>query len=264
MEFDAFFIHNSKDKPIVEEIARELQDAHGLKCRLDEWNLLPGEPWLDVLEEALDECQTIAIFVGPNQIDPWENKGMRSALVKRVQDKSHRVLPVLLPGAPKYRDVRLPIFLRRLIWVDFRSGLNDKNLHRLYAATTGKRPGSPETALFPKEKNQNFLSEQTTERSDTTGELIELAEYLGHLPITFELAGRYLQRDPSISLQEYLTQLENVLEDPSVKNWQVDLKDANKNRLRLLQTLTLSWRDIKNEKSRKIFIMEGIVLRWIC
>jgi len=277
---DAFFIHNNKDKSIIRAIARELQEAHGLKCSLDKWNLFPGESWQETLEEALDGCQAIAIFVGPHQISPWENEGMRSALMKRVQDKSRRVLPVLLPGAPDYRDVKLPLFLRRLIWVDFRSGLNDKNLHRLYAGITGKRPGTssegrkrdsakelslgsdtrlPENILLKKEKSLKFLGDLTAKRKDSAGELIELAEYLGHLPIALELAGHYLKRHQRLSVQGYLAKLKNVLKDSSVKNWKADLKDANQNRLRLPQTLILSWRDIKNEKARKIFIMAGLL-----
>lgn len=281
MEFDVFLSHNSKDKPIIEAIARELEDVHGLKCYLDKWNLIPGESWQDALEEALDGCKTIAIFVGSNQqINPWENEGMRSALVKRVQDKSPRVLPVLLPGAPHYRDVKLPIFLRRLIWVDFRSGLSDKTLHRLNSGITGKRPGTPagdrkadsvkelrlgsdirfpENELLTKEKSQIFLGELTAKRKDTAGELIELAGYLGHSPIAFELAGCYLQRHHSISVQNYLAQLETVLEDLSMKNWKADLKNASQHPLSLLQTFALSWKDIKNEKARKIFIMAGLL-----
>src|SRR5574341_1181736 len=145
-EHDVFLSHNSQDKPAVEIIARDLKEKYDLKCWLDKWNLVPGEPWQEALEEALDHCKTVAVFVGPNTISPWENEEMRSALEERVHDKTRRVIPVLLPGAPDSRDLKLPRFLKRLTWVDFRAGLNDEDaLYRLHCGICGIKPGeSPE------------------------------------------------------------------------------------------------------------------------
>jgi tetratricopeptide (TPR) repeat protein len=140
--FDVFLSHNGKDKPAVENIARLLRDEYNLKAWLDKWHLVPGEAWQEGLEDALDECQTFAVFLGPSGIGPWENEEMRSAIEERVQDKNRRVIPVLLPGAPDNRDLKLPRFLRRATWVDFRSGLDDKeSLYRLYCGITGQAPG---------------------------------------------------------------------------------------------------------------------------
>ena len=111
MKFDVFLSHNSKDKPIVEQTAHKLEDM-GIKVWLDKWNLIPGEPWQEDLEDALDESQTIAVFVGPHDISPWENEEMRSAIEERVRDKSRRVIPVLLPGAPDYKTLKLPLMSR--------------------------------------------------------------------------------------------------------------------------------------------------------
>ena len=70
MEFDVFLSHNSKDKANVEQIGLELKEKYSLACWLDKWNLVPGEPWQEALENALDQCQTVAVFVGPNTISP--------------------------------------------------------------------------------------------------------------------------------------------------------------------------------------------------
>jgi tetratricopeptide (TPR) repeat protein len=142
MTDDVFLSHNSKNKPAVEQIARLLTNEYGVSCWLDKWNLVPGEPWQEALEEALEQCKTVAVFVGPNTISPWENEEMRSALEMRAHDKTRRVIPVLLPGAPDSRDLKLPRFLSRLTWVDFRGGLDDKDaLYRLYCGIQGIRPG---------------------------------------------------------------------------------------------------------------------------
>jgi len=97
MNYDVFLSHNSKDKPAVIEIGEKLQENFSLNCWLDDWNLVPGEPWQEALEKALDDCQTVAVFVGPNTISLWENEELRYALDDRAQDSSRRVIPVLLP-----------------------------------------------------------------------------------------------------------------------------------------------------------------------
>lgn len=145
---DVFLSHNSTDKPAVETLARKLVEI-GLQPWLDKWNLIPGEPWQEELEEALDACQTVAVFLGPTGISPWENEEMRSALEERVHDKTRRVIPVLLPGAPDPRDRPLPRFLRRMTWVDFRSGLDDETaFERLVAGIRGVAPGPGRGRVF--------------------------------------------------------------------------------------------------------------------
>jgi hypothetical protein len=79
-QYDVFLSHNSQDKPAVEMLARRLTDEVGLQPFLDKWHLVPGEPWQEALEEALDACQTVAVFLGPSGIGSWENEEMHSAL----------------------------------------------------------------------------------------------------------------------------------------------------------------------------------------
>jgi hypothetical protein len=140
-KYDVFLSHNSQDKPAVEELARRLVEE-GIQPWLDRWNLIPGEPRQEAIEEALDACQTVAVFLGPSGIGPWENEEMRSALEDRVRDKSRRVIPVLLPGAPDPQERPLPRFLRRLTWVDFRDGLDGADaFHELVSGIKGEAPG---------------------------------------------------------------------------------------------------------------------------
>ena len=53
-KFGAFLSHNSQDKPIVEQIALWLEDEAKLRVWLDKWNLVPGEPWQEEIEKALE------------------------------------------------------------------------------------------------------------------------------------------------------------------------------------------------------------------
>jgi tetratricopeptide (TPR) repeat protein len=140
--YDVFLSHQSGDKPQIEALAARLEDEAGLKPFLDKWHLIPGEPWQEALEEALNQSKTCAVFLGPGGLGPWENEEMRVALDERVSNKTFRVIPVLLPGAEPKDKKTLPRFLSRLTWVDFRGGLDDpETFRRLVAGIRGLAPG---------------------------------------------------------------------------------------------------------------------------
>ena len=142
--FDVFLSHHSADKDAVENIAARLEDGARLTPFLDKWHLVPGEPWQEALEQALDQSRTCAVFIGPHGIGPWENLEMRSALSDLVLNKGFRVIPVLLPGALEPEKDTLPRFLRLLTWVDFRGPqeLDDTDtFQRLVAGIRGTEPG---------------------------------------------------------------------------------------------------------------------------
>jgi hypothetical protein len=141
--FNVFLSHNSADKPSVEALAQRLLEA-GIRPWLDSWNLVPGDPWQEGLEEALDTCATCAVFLGPSGIGPWHNEELRVALDRRALDRtrSFRVIPVLLPGADPADPATLPRFLGRMTWVDFRGGLDDAGaIDRLVAGIRRVPPG---------------------------------------------------------------------------------------------------------------------------
>lgn len=134
--FDVFLSHNSKDKPAVRELAEALR-ARGLKVWLDEWELVPGRPWQEALEEIIETTRSSAVLVGKDGLGPWQDAEMRGCLSEFV-DRKQPVIPVLLPGAPE--EPRLPFFLKRFTWVDLRAGLTEEGLDRLQWGVTGRRP----------------------------------------------------------------------------------------------------------------------------
>jgi energy-coupling factor transporter ATP-binding protein EcfA2 len=150
-EYDVFLSHNSADKPAVEELARRLVKA-GIRPWLDTWNLIPGEPWQEAIEEALERCATCAVFVGPSGTGPWQNEEMRAAIDRRVRESEgrFRVIPVVLPGAERGERSRLPTFLVATTWVEFRRSLDDEDaFHRLLSGIRGVEPGpSPGQAIY--------------------------------------------------------------------------------------------------------------------
>ena len=152
--YDVFLSHTSGDKDAVERIAQRLRTEAQLEPFLDKWHLIPGNPWQEELEQALNQSRTCAVFLGPAVVGPWENEEMRLALDMRIRNSAFRVIPVLLPNTQMPEKGPLPDFLRRVTWVDFRGGLDDANaFHRLVSGIKGIAPGaavpSPENLSLP-------------------------------------------------------------------------------------------------------------------
>ncbi|MGR9052798.1 MAG: toll/interleukin-1 receptor domain-containing protein [Gammaproteobacteria bacterium] len=134
--FDVFFSYNAKDKPIVRRLAAALR-SRGLKVWLDEWELVPGRPWQNALEEIIQTAKSAAVLVGKDGLGPWEVPEMRACLDQFVK-RQLPVIPVLLPDTRNKPD--LPIFLRQFTWVDLRSGLTSEGLNQMQWGITGVKP----------------------------------------------------------------------------------------------------------------------------
>ena len=73
--YDAFLSHNSWDKPIVTEIAEKLKHEEKLNVFLDQWHLIPGDPWQEGLEKALDESALLRGLPGGQAgLGPWQKR----------------------------------------------------------------------------------------------------------------------------------------------------------------------------------------------
>ncbi|MBD3218334.1 MAG: TIR domain-containing protein [candidate division Zixibacteria bacterium] len=132
--YDVFLCHNSEDKPIVKKIGRELK-RRGMNPWLDEWELQPGLPWQDSIEEQIEKIKSAAVFVGKSGLGPWQRAEIRGLLSQFV-DRSIPVIPVILSTAPK--KPKLPLFLREMTWVDFRVD-NPDPINRLIWGITGEK-----------------------------------------------------------------------------------------------------------------------------
>jgi hypothetical protein len=137
-DFDVFLSYNSKDRSAVIALAEALREK-GLRVWFDAWELVPGRPWQEAIEESILSAHSVAVLVGSEGIGPWEEPEMRAALSLAVQ-RALPVIPVLLPRAPSRVD--LPLFLQHFTWVDFREGFDGDNIDRLCWGITGIKPGA--------------------------------------------------------------------------------------------------------------------------
>lgn len=120
-DFDVFLAHNSQDKPQVRAIANKLKQR-GLRVWLDEEQIPPGRPFQDVIQQALQNVKSAAIFIGTEGLGNWQILEFRS-LITRFVEADIPIIPVLLPGVEGIPDKLL--FLREINYVKFENGIND-------------------------------------------------------------------------------------------------------------------------------------------
>ncbi|WP_170110758.1 toll/interleukin-1 receptor domain-containing protein [Flavilitoribacter nigricans] len=146
-----FLSHNSSDKPLVTDLAERLKLEENIEPWFDKWNLIPGDPWQEEIEQALDQCQVLLMLIGEGELGPWQHEEMRIAITRRVnnKEKSYRVVPVFLPGTLAKAHEDLPPFLSRYASVRFQKTFaEENNYHYLLCGIKGKKPG-PSSKIKP-------------------------------------------------------------------------------------------------------------------
>jgi len=136
MKFDTFLSYNSKDKPTV-RILHERLTKRRITTWIDEEQLPPGQPFLDGLEQGLEQATSVSICIGSRGIGKWRIEELRLAMSQAAAD-GVPVIPVLLPGAPE--EPELSAFLAQRRWVDLREGINEQGINQLIFSITKKRP----------------------------------------------------------------------------------------------------------------------------
>lgn len=139
--FHVFLSHNSQDKPAVRELAAALE-RRGVRVWIDEDQLIPGRPWQEAMEQAIDAIPSAAVLLGGSGFGPWESQEMQACIQRFVKRELPSVIPVLLPGAPA--KPKWPLFLDNFTYVDLRDGLSDAGINRLVWGITGKKHAPPD------------------------------------------------------------------------------------------------------------------------
>lgn len=133
--FDVFICHNSAEKDEVRRLYRRLT-SEGLRPWFDEDQLRPGVRWQRVLQDRIADIKTAAVFVGSSGFGPWQDMEIDAFLSEFVR-RGTPVIPVILESCSLVPE--LPVFLRTLMWVDFRRTYPDP-WSQLIWGVTGDRP----------------------------------------------------------------------------------------------------------------------------
>src|SRR5262245_13504800 len=94
--YDVFLCHSSQDKQAVRELAGVLRGRY-LRVFLDEDELVPGRPWMDAVEQAIQRTHAAAVLCGPSGIGPWARQEMR-AFIEEFVRRNAAIIPIILPG----------------------------------------------------------------------------------------------------------------------------------------------------------------------
>lgn len=116
-KFDVFMAHNSKDKEAIMNIGKKLKEK-SISPWIDKEQIPPGKWFQDILQKAIKDVRTAAIFIGTDGLGKWQELELRSFISQCVENEI-AVIPVLLPAVDAMPENL--IFLRELNWVRFKS-----------------------------------------------------------------------------------------------------------------------------------------------
>jgi 2-polyprenyl-3-methyl-5-hydroxy-6-metoxy-1,4-benzoquinol methylase len=104
-KYNAMLIYNSKDGKFVANLYEYLTNAH-LKIFYDKKCVRLGKYHTKVIEEALNNIDTILVCIGPEGRGPWQEDEIYQAIWHSIEKKTN-VIPIILPGA-KITDENIP------------------------------------------------------------------------------------------------------------------------------------------------------------
>lgn len=204
MRFNVFLSHRSQDKPVVRRVGIALK-KRGLSVWLDEWELVPGRPWQEALEEIIKTTESVAVFVGASGLGPWEDVEMRACLDQFVKRKLP-VIPVLLPGAKTQPE--LPLFLQSFKWVDLRNGIEPDGLDQLVWGITGTQPQHERSDDLPVSPEFGI---RVTFSLDQDYSTFDKSQFISKLRVSFDVR----LRDVTIVISEGSTLVTLVDSNPT-------------------------------------------------
>lgn len=110
-----FLSYNSKDRPFVRRLRRELFDK-GVRIWIDESEIKVGDSLIDKISEGIADVEFLGAILSPNSVSSrWVQAELRIAVTREINGKKLKVLPILI------EDCELPVFLESMKYADFRS-----------------------------------------------------------------------------------------------------------------------------------------------
>jgi hypothetical protein len=115
-----FLSHNSKDKPVIEQLAMRLAAIFGREnIFYDAWSIQPGDGIVDKMDEGLAKCEFFFFFVSENSLTSQMVKLEWQAALMKSSGGKCRFIPV------RISDCNLPAILKSTLYIDlFTNGLD--------------------------------------------------------------------------------------------------------------------------------------------
>ena len=109
-----FISHSHQDREFAQRLASDLTKK-GIQVWFDGWKLELGDDLTRKIQAAIQTHRFLIIILSPDALkSEWVNIEWTAAFVRGIEEKRECVLPLL------YRGCDIPLFLRRLVLLDFR------------------------------------------------------------------------------------------------------------------------------------------------
>ena len=161
--YDIFLSHNSKDKPLVEILAKQLRDA-ALEVWLDQDNLYGGDVLPQEIARAITNSKTAIFCIGSYGLGKWQQFEMDICRGLSIEERL-KIISILLPPLEALPDETEYLALKQQLYLKWKIGDSD-NLERLINSVSQWLP-------IWREKELKRLTEQ---RNDAEKKLQEIEE----------------------------------------------------------------------------------------
>jgi len=130
---DVFIAHNCRDREFAIRIAEALE-FEDLKPRIDEWEIVPGDSFIEWMNEALGESRYFVLIWSRNAAESkWVEREWSSWLPRFVEDRTIKIIPIRLDDEP------LPALLRDIKYIRYSNNLLGV-VNQLLEAINGPSP----------------------------------------------------------------------------------------------------------------------------
>lgn len=106
----AFLSHSSKDKILVEAVAKKLGNKY---CIYDTFSFEEGQKNLDEIKKGLEDIDLFVIFLSNNSLESeWVKKELEIAYDKLLKKEIGKIYPIIIDTEISYEDSRIPEYLK--------------------------------------------------------------------------------------------------------------------------------------------------------
>jgi hypothetical protein len=110
----AFISHSGQDRQFVDKFAADLW-AFGVMAWNFPWEIKPGDPIRQKIEEGLEGCEFFIIAISTASLSrPWVQTELDIAVDRKMNGKIRKIIPIKIE-----RCDQLPPILHTLCWEDF-------------------------------------------------------------------------------------------------------------------------------------------------
>src|SRR5438105_12002464 len=93
---EMFISYSWSDRPFVEQLVEDLA-RHGITVWYDRWVMEPGDKLIGKVGDGLRYCKYFGIVISRKSLESsWVQYELDAALVRFIEDKSVRIIPILI------------------------------------------------------------------------------------------------------------------------------------------------------------------------